>query len=80
MLQRADSATRQQARTTLNNGQADRVTALRDLARQAGSLRYAEGLAHRYVHSAVENLSDLPPGLAKDALIQIAEHIPTRRR
>jgi octaprenyl-diphosphate synthase len=80
LLQCANADIRRQAQLALSNGRADRAAVLRDLARRAGSLRYAEGLAHRYVHSAIENLADLPRSEATNALAEIADYIPRRQR
>jgi geranylgeranyl pyrophosphate synthase len=80
LLRCPDERARRQALAVLSNGKAERVEVLRELARQAGSVRYSQGLAERYVHSAVENLGELSASEGRDWLIQIAEFIPRRRR
>lgn len=59
---------------------ADAREALRPWLQQSGAIDYARQKALWYVHSAIEELADVPPSPARDALLGIADFMINRQQ
>ena len=77
LLGRLDESERQSVCAMLESP-AESKTELARLLDYHGSLRYARQRAHAHVTQAVEALEAVPPGPAKEALIEIARFMVDR--
>jgi heptaprenyl diphosphate synthase len=75
-----ESARREELRMLLAPGppDGDRLAEVLDIVRADGSLQPARGAVTAEVRRAVEVTDGLPPGVARDALVHLAEFIATR--
>jgi heptaprenyl diphosphate synthase len=75
-----ESARRKQLRTLLSHGppEDDRLAVALDIVRADGSLELARTAVTAEVRQAIAEANRLPPGVARDALIHLAEFIAAR--
>jgi geranylgeranyl pyrophosphate synthase len=77
LLDTAEESRKPHVRAMLESGGESRRE-LAEMLRRGGSLRYAQERAEAYVAKAIQALADLPPGEARDALIETARFMADR--
>lgn len=56
----------------------EEIETIRQIVQECGGLQYAEEMARRFTDEAMRNVSALPAGQARDALVQMAEYLMQR--